>query len=154
VSADFETWWTNYLSGREINPFPDKAALWNAKQAAWSAWHAVILIEMQVAKESAAMITSRLYYSQKDGCKHDHIPCGKICYNCVEEELETILANQSAAVPAPIAAPSVNEEMREALRHVLNHLDDANVNLDQGEIRAVLAKADQAPQETADAERP
>jgi hypothetical protein len=111
VSADFETWWTNYLSGREINPFPDRAALWNAKQAAWSAWHAVILIEMQVAKESAAMITSRLYYSQKDGCKHDHFPCGKICYNCVEEELETILANQAAAIPVPIAAPS--EELRQ-----------------------------------------
>lgn len=39
----FEAWWSGYMGGREINPFPDKAALWNAKQAAWSAWNAALL---------------------------------------------------------------------------------------------------------------
>lgn len=38
----FEEWWANYLSGRSINPFPEEWALWNAKQAAWSAWNAAI----------------------------------------------------------------------------------------------------------------
>lgn len=39
AEPDFEEWWAQYLLNREINPFPDKAMLWNAKQAAWSAWH-------------------------------------------------------------------------------------------------------------------
>lgn len=40
AAEDFEAWWNDYMSNRSIPPFPDKASLWNAKQVAWSAWHA------------------------------------------------------------------------------------------------------------------
>lgn len=35
----------------------------------------------------AEIVTNRLYYTQKDGCKHDDSGCGRICYNCVEEAI-------------------------------------------------------------------
>lgn len=47
-AGDFEEWWDGYLSNRTIDPFPDPAQKINAKQAAWSAWHA-----RPVPKESA-----------------------------------------------------------------------------------------------------
>ena len=72
-------------------------------------------------KMSASIITSKLYYHQKDGCEHDRKPnggqCGKICYDCVEETIKHIQEQLHSA-------QTLNRMHLEALRRVSEALGD------------------------------
>jgi CheY-like chemotaxis protein len=52
--------------------------------------------------ESSVSVTNKLYYQQKDGCEHDNLQCGKICYMCVEQMVasQMTVARQLALLEA------------------------------------------------------